>query len=442
MIHNPELEHLFPHPSAEGLFAATFLREQLPPNRPTLYLRTSLGKADWQRRLLSTTGLPIEVKDAEWDEDLRRKAMSSPEVARKKAESQSTPGISLATDVMVSCRDGFFGKPKEKTIDAIRIFLKQQLGEHSENTFTVLTGVAVGSYNEDKQRNTGKYTQSIHRLTVSRLTTDEIDTYLQHFTLEELHKVNGGLYWPFSPLIDHIVSVDGVKKGEDNFHQKQQELFRSLLGAPIELLALTQQVLHDSTQPADTQSPRNDWEQVFYLSDRTLATINSVIPSCTQEISVMVQANFLNSPNYMQLRDEDPESFKGFLDANSPVGIWQTCQNLDNICSLSVQDSKGVIIGYAVVRKTINHDGKIVADIKRFHVGRNATGKGAGKHLLSTCESIAIDAGCNKIIVGASGSSHKFFVSQGFSEDINDQPQMKFHGTSSNVPLLYLEKNL
>ncbi len=459
------------------------LKKDVLADSSLVMLRTGGFKASWQRLVLDEAGIDCIVLPAEWDEDLNGGRKGSLKRAVFKAagslENQNVAeGISLATDVMLYSKDGSLGKPDWINKEEAELELKKRL--HDGGTYKVVTGSAV--YDTDTK--TGFSHSSIHEITLRSVDEEEIELYLyglqgkhgdypEHIryvfdklvdmyglegqdykklargcTLEELNKVNGGLYWVRPILQHHISSVDKVNWNEDKFPEKLQTLFWSLLGAPSDLPEIVKkgQMLANyiSEQGSIYEDVPGSWAHLISLKDGSSALVTKVTVDDCLEIAEMAKDNFNNASNYSYLSQELRSAY---VEANNPDGVWQTSSDRDNIVAVVARsvDSHGrlgEVVGYRVVRKgTHLLDGEPVAEGKRLHVRRDYAGSGLGQALMDYSEQIAAETH-DRIVVNASGSSSSYFSSIGFSPVAGVHENGQFKSSGQTVPIVYLEKGL
>ncbi len=421
--------------------------EQLS-NIKKIVLRTGTRKAEFfQQRLgkfRNHEGEPIpnEVRESVWNEDSHGDTYMIPGMRatlKSAVELKNSPGetvdgeLHLSGDVETRHGDVLLSKakPGSSPEDVARdIAGMLATGESVFNVRSSMAGLL-------KDANRGAMLTESHQFKVDKFTLDEISEYVLSLTPQQLQRAPAGILWPHPLIISRIKEIDGVMRGEEGFEQKTISLFNSLLNIPDNLDVLLRYLdnvdvmkplnsngnLHkylDSS--AEKSLISNDevmvgnWSEIFPLSNGEIMSLESASDDDFEPISRLAENNFRNAPNYSYLQGADNEvELAKFIEANSPSNVKQLCETPQQLCNL-VAKINDEVVGYRVVRKRVDEEKQlIIADGRRMHVALGKDGMGLGTILLKRSEQIAKQQGCQVMEIHATGTSHEWFIRQGYT---------------------------
>lgn len=174
------------------------------------------SKSPRRKELLESIGVDFEIIPSNFEENIEGKSFSKKlieELAHQKAKEVSEridEGLIIGADTVVILGRKILGKPKNKQ-DA-----KQMLESLSGRTHKVITGVAV----IDKYENKTLINSTITKVTFKKLSTREIETYIE--TEEPMDKAGSyGIQNAIGSLF--VEKVDGC--------------YNNVVGLPLNLLS-------------------------------------------------------------------------------------------------------------------------------------------------------------------------------------------------------------
>lgn len=416
-------------------------------NVKKIVLRTGTRKAEFfQQRLQKFKDeagetIPTETRESVWDEDAHAGAYMMPgmratlksAVELKDAPEISAPGeLHISGDVETMIGDVLLSKPdKQKKTEEIAMDIANMLA-HGETTFNVRSSIAGLM----KDANRGASLTEQHQFKVDDFDLGDIRDYVDSVTRQQLERAPGGILWPHPIIISKINEVDGVKRGEEGFDQRLISLFNALLNIPdgidvlvrfMDTLDLRKPLMPDgnlhkflvssSEKPliGRDETVIGNWTEIVPLSNGELLELGSIGEDDYMNVSRVAENNFRHAPNYNYLQTDDKkEELEKFVEANSPANVETLCNTPIQLCNL-VAKINDEVVGYRVVRKKIDEDdGVVIADGRRMHVALGKDGMGLGTFLLRRSEQIARQQGCEVMEIHATGTSHEWFLKQGY----------------------------
>ncbi len=264
--------------------------------------------------------------------------------------------------------------------------------------------------------------------TTTRISPDEVVKYVSSLDETALRRSPGSILWPHPAIEKHIIAIGGIERSSDIFSRAYVDLLQHLLGAPVALSLVFDNLNQRSMKGVDGDislysklklaerglinegnTLEGSWQELVRDDHGDWITLRNAKEEDYEQMSEIAINNFKYAPNYSYLQTpEGREHQEKYIAANSPDGIRDLCSKANNVCNL-VLEKDGKILGFRVVRKEED-----IADGRRMHTSLGETGRGIGRILLRKSEKIAKQAGCKTMEVHATGNSHSWFEKYGF----------------------------
>jgi len=390
----------------------------------------------------STKEIMTEVVDSKWEEDKYKSVYQmsglSPALKVGVGSLDLKPRrAKIATDVSIKIDGQQIHRNKSGSVGDI----KDQIIETFSKGRTVGVKSQVAGLVSANSEAIGVVINPSRMFTVSKISSDEVVSYIDSLDETLLRRSPGSILWPHPIFESHITSINGVNRENDKFPNEYVDLLQHLLGVPSALglliYSLDSQIdtqhnieanlysklnLIDEGLIGESEKLEGSWQELVKDKNGNWLVLRNAIPADYAQMSEIAIRNFRQAPNYAYLQTpEGSIQLEKYIAANTPEGIKDLCTKPNNVCNLVVEKD-GKILGFRVIRK--NDD---VADGRRMHTSLDETDRGIGKILLSKSEKMAKQAGCSTMEVHATGSSYAWFERNGF----------KNHGVRTNTISIY-----
>ena len=373
--------------------------------------------------------IETDIYEAEWNEDsyknLYQMSGISPALKVGVAPRMEKDGdVRVATDVTVKID----GKQVHRNLKSDVEEIKEQLVEHFSQSRTIGVKSQVAGLIRANGDLHGVVVNPSRGFTTTRISPDEVVKYVSSLDETALRRSPGSILWPHPVIEKHIIAIGGIERSSDIFSRAYVDLLQHLLGAPVALSLVIDNLNQRSIKGADEnvnlysklrlaerglinegKTLEGSWQELVRDDYGDWITLRNANEDDYEQMSQIAINNFKYAPNYSYLQTpEGREQQEKYITANSPDGIRDLCSKTNNVCNL-VLEKDGKILGYRVVRKEED-----VADGRRMHTSLGETGRGIGRILLRKSEKIAKQAGCKTMEVHATGNSHSWFEKYGF----------------------------
>lgn len=263
--------------------------------------------------------------------------------------------------------------------------------------------------------------------------------------LAELQSTNGGIRWLHYIFQRHIENVNGINRNEKGFNEELHRLWQILLGIPLpEMSAVMMNIVaknpwfidgdaarslyRNINSPTGEENPfKGIWKKLLKLKGGWPVVLEHL---SVRDINEMVRIAYLN---FDHAHDRDQEHTTAYKQANTP-DLYQKVFG-----SSPYTNGELFFLG----ARTQNHElagfvlagiDKEVLKIKRLHTALPYHGKGVASALVQQAMLMGKEAGCDDVMVKASGDSANMFSSLGFMSHGVYKDSAGIFADSSNRP--------